>query len=219
MDCPAKNRNSLEGASLYRETEIALIGAETGDIHPNLWIGDTRATSHMTCCKTGMFDIKPSNRSVLVDDGRSLKVEKVGKMKLTFKGKNQETTQVLLEDVRCVPKLKVNLFSFTVTMKKGAKIYTEGTSIILEKEGKHVVFGTNIPMGSSFLVADKVISMEGSFATSKRKEMKLEKFPRMLGHPSVEITKNNAIRSGLKLVGDMKGMSRLHVGQDLAQKT
>jgi hypothetical protein len=102
---------------LSRETEIALVGAKTDEIYPNLWIGDTGATSHMTCCKTGLFDVRPSDHSVLVGDGRSLKVEKVGKLKLVFEGKGQETTEVLLEDVKFVPKLKVNLFSFTVAMK------------------------------------------------------------------------------------------------------
>jgi gag-polypeptide of LTR copia-type len=140
QDCPVKNRNNLEGANLSRETKITLIGAETDEIHPNLWIGDTGATSHMTCCATGLFDARPSNHSVLVGDGQSLNIEKVGKLKLVFEGKGQETTEVLLEEVKFVPMLKVNLFSFTVAMKKGAKIYTEGTSIILEKEGKCVVF-------------------------------------------------------------------------------
>jgi hypothetical protein len=70
------------------------------------------------------------DHSVLIGDGRRLKVVKVvkvGKMKLIFKGKDQELIEVLIEGVKFVPKLKVNLFSFTVAMKKGAKIYTEGT--------------------------------------------------------------------------------------------
>jgi hypothetical protein len=148
QDCPVKNKNNSEGANLSR-------GAETDEIHPNLWIGDMGATSHMTCCKTGLFNVKPCNHSVLVGDGRSLKVVKVGKLKLVFEGKGQETTEVILEDVKFMPKLKVNLFNFTMAMKKGAKIYTEGTSMIRE-EGKYVVFGNNISMGSSFLVAARV---------------------------------------------------------------
>jgi len=124
-----------------------------------------------------MFDIKPSSQKITVGDGRHVKVEKTGKMKINFEGRNQESTQVLLENVKFVPEMKVNLFSLTVAMEKGASLYSEGTSMVLKKDEKRIFFDTKIKMGSSFLVAAKSIkNEEGAFILSERKEMKIEKF-------------------------------------------
>jgi hypothetical protein len=92
----------------------------------------------MTCCEVGMFDIKSSSQKITVGDGRHLRVEKTGKLRICFKGREKETTEVLLENVKFVPEMKVNLFSLTVALEKGASLYSEGTSVVLEKEGKPV---------------------------------------------------------------------------------
>jgi hypothetical protein len=201
-NCPKGKKN--EAANVSRDHEIALIGQERGEIDPSLWIGDSGATSHITCSKIGMSDIKPSSQNITVGDGRHLKVKKTGKLRICFEGREQKTTEVLLENVKYVPEMKVNLFSLTVAMEKGASLYSEGTSVVLKKGGKEIYFDTKIKMGSSFLVAAKSTKNEAALVVSERKEMKIVKFHQMLGHPSIKMTKETAKRIGLKLTGSLK---------------
>jgi hypothetical protein len=186
QSCPKRKKN--EAVNLSQDNKIALIGKERGEIGPNLWIGGSGATSHITCCEVGMFDIKPSSHKITVGDGRHLRVEKTGKLRICFEGREKETTEVLLENMKFVPEIKVNLFSLTVALEKGASFYSEGTSV------KHIYFDTKIKMGSSFLVAAKSLTNERTLINSEKKEMKLEKIHQMLDHPSIEMTRQTAGR-------------------------
>ena len=94
----------------------------------DIWIGDSGATSHMVCHDVGMFGCKPLNQQVIVGDGRSVKVLKTGNLKVVFHNRKGEKNEVLLEDVKFIPSLKVNLFSTLVALKKGATVRSEGTS-------------------------------------------------------------------------------------------
>jgi hypothetical protein len=66
-----------------------------------------------------LFDTKPSNQKIIVGDERSMKVEKTGKLMVKFEGKEGgEPVEVILEGVKCVPEMKINLFSFMVAILK-----------------------------------------------------------------------------------------------------
>jgi hypothetical protein len=70
--------------------------------------------------------------------------------------------------------MKINLFSLVYVLQKGLSLHSEGTSMILEKEGKKVYFDTKIPMGSSFLIAAKIKVVDdrgGAMVVSDRKEI------------------------------------------------
>jgi hypothetical protein len=74
-----------------RENDVALVGKERNRMDPNLWIGNSGATSHITCMDVGMFDSVPSNQGITVGDGRELKSEKTGKKRVTFEGNEKKT--------------------------------------------------------------------------------------------------------------------------------
>jgi gag-polypeptide of LTR copia-type len=206
-NCPKKpsnqGREGQESANLTRTNEIALIGSEDQQIPSNLWVGNSGATSHITCCEIGLFDTKPSNQKIVVGDGRSIKVEKTGKLRVEFEGKEgEEPVEVILEGVKFVPEMKINLFSFMVAIQKGASLHSEGTSLILTKGKLNVHFNTKVPMGLSFLIAAKVKNrQERALVTSERKQMKLETFHRMLGHLSIDTTRLTARGLDLQLTG------------------
>ena len=203
-DCPNNNLKGTDQVNLSHD-EIVLIGSDQEMSQKDMWIGDSGATSHMVCHDVGMFGCKPSNQQVIVGDGRSVKVLKTGNLKVIFQKRKGEKNEVLLEDVKFIPSLKVNLFSILVALKKGATVRSEGTSLIIKKGQKELHFDHKIPMGSSFLMGAKVKNVgEGCLVVSEAKEMKLEKFHKLLGHASLETTKQTAKRLNLKLIGNFK---------------
>jgi hypothetical protein len=67
-----------------------------------------------------------NNQHVFVGDGTALEVKKVGKLRVKFEGRDQKTTDVLLEDVKFIPSLENNLFSLLIAMKKGHRFGQKG---------------------------------------------------------------------------------------------
>jgi hypothetical protein len=206
-NCPRKRSNQgQERANITRTNEIALIGSEDQQIASNLWVGDSGATSHITCCKTGLFDTKPSNQKIIVGDGRNIQVKKTGKPRVKCDGKEgEEPVEVVLEGVKLVPEMKINLFSFMVAIQEGASLWSEGASLVLINGKHNVYFNTKVPMGSSYLIDVKIKNKDDrALATLERKEMKLETFHRMLGHPSIDTTRLTAKGLDLQLTGCLK---------------
>ena len=85
-----------------------------------------------------------------VGDGRSVKVSKTGKIKVIFNNDHGIKSEVLLEDVKFIPDLNVNLFRISVAHKKGAKVKSERTRFILEKGDKKLYFDTRLRWDQAF---------------------------------------------------------------------
>ena len=80
-----------------------------------MWIGDSRATLHMTRSADLMYDTRspsPHRSRIILGDGSIKKVKFVGKIDLAFHSRTDYP--VTLHDVSFVPDLDVNLFSFHV---------------------------------------------------------------------------------------------------------
>ena len=76
--------------------------------------------------------------------------------------------------------------------------------MLISKGNKEVFFGTQVKMGASRLLGAKSkFSEDFAGVISERKEMSLERFHCMLGHPSIQATKETAQRIGLKLTGKL----------------
>jgi hypothetical protein len=75
-------------------------------------------------------------------DGRHIRIEKAGKMRICFKGRERKTTEALLENVVFFLEMKVNHFSLTVAMEKGASLYSEGISVEFTKVDTKICFDT-----------------------------------------------------------------------------
>jgi hypothetical protein len=68
----------------------------------SIWIGDTRATSHMTNNDVGMFDCSATDSKVNVGNGKALQALKSGKTKLQHLVDGKITT-LIIENVLHVP--------------------------------------------------------------------------------------------------------------------
>ena len=116
------------------EKEKALVTKEMAlsNLGKNIFIGDSAATSHMTSNKMGVYSLVPINRSVMIGNGQSIICTHKGKLDVICKHKDGSMARETW-DVKIVPQLNHDLFSFTKAMKEGWQIngrWKEGGLII-----------------------------------------------------------------------------------------
>ena len=115
----ADHENSKKG-----ENDQALVSNEMtlSTIGSDIFIGDSAATSHMTNNKTGVYDLKPIRGSVMIGNGESISCTHKGKLDVICKHKDGSTAKHTWE-VKIVPQLNHDLFSFTKAMKEGWQMH------------------------------------------------------------------------------------------------
>ena len=84
----------------------------------NIFIGDSAATSHMTSNKMGVYNLVPIKGSVVIGNGKSISCTHKGKLDVICKHKDGSIARETW-DVKIVPELNHDLFSFTKAMKDG----------------------------------------------------------------------------------------------------
>jgi hypothetical protein len=77
----------------------------------DLWIAETGASCHMTCNDIGMFNCIDINEDIKVGDGNYIKAIKMGSKRVSILQPNNVIKHFVINDVKYVPKLWVNLFS------------------------------------------------------------------------------------------------------------
>ena len=109
-DIPRK-KGENEKALVMNEMELSHLGK-------NIFIGDSAATSHMTSSKMGVYNLVPINGSVMIGNGKSIRCTHKGKLDVICKHKDGSIARETW-DVKLVPELNHDLFSFTKAMKDG----------------------------------------------------------------------------------------------------
>ena len=84
----------------------------------NIFIGDSAASSHMTSNKMGVYNLVPINGSAMIGNGKSLSCTHKGKLDVICKLKDGSIARETW-DVKIVPELNHDLFSFMKGMKEG----------------------------------------------------------------------------------------------------
>jgi hypothetical protein len=95
---------------------------------PNVWIGASCASCHMTCFDEGMFNCGVIKYSVKIGNGKELSATKIGDKRMTVVQKYETTSDILLKDCKYVPQLYTNLFSISKDLQKGWTISNHGNS-------------------------------------------------------------------------------------------
>ena len=115
-----KTQDGHEKPSKNDENDQALVSNEMtlSSIGSDIFIGDSAATSHMTNNKTGVYDLIPIRGSVMIGNGESISCTHKGKLDVICKHKDGSMTKQTWE-VKIVPQLNHDLFSFTKAMKEG----------------------------------------------------------------------------------------------------
>ena len=109
-DIPRK-KGENEKALVTKEMELSHIGK-------NIFIGNSAATSHMTRNKMGVYNLVPIKGSVMIGNGKSISCTHKEKLDVICKHKDGSIARETW-DVKIVPELNHDLFSFTKAMKDG----------------------------------------------------------------------------------------------------
>ena len=143
------------------ENEKALVMKEMGPSYlgKNIFIGDSAATRHLTSTKFGVYNLTPINGSVMIGNGKSIKCTHKGKLDVICKHKDGSIARETW-DVKIVPELNHDLFSFTKAMKDGWQMNGrwKGGGLIIElfkTTRASMKFDRMIPSGSSWLMGIK----------------------------------------------------------------
>lgn len=141
-NCPKVKKTGAE--KIEKETamtvtedtaEIVLMAqTQAGMCSPNIWIGDTGASCHMTRSLVGMSNLRNTNHTVTIGNGRTVTAGKMGTWRGIIVQEDGSTMNITLKDVAYVPTLHVNLFSITQAMKNQAMISNRGKFIVIKKE-------------------------------------------------------------------------------------
>ena len=191
------------------ENEKALVMKEMGlnYLGNNVFIGDSAATSHMTSRTMGVYDSTPINGSVMIGNGKSIKCNQKGKLDVICKHKDGSIARETW-DVKIVPELNHDLFSFTKAMKDGWQMngrWKEGGLIIeLSKTTRaSMKFDRMIPSGSSWLMGIKVhrVIDQAHSAVEPGKSILTKRFHQITGHTGEHLLKPTASYMKLKLIG------------------
>ena len=193
------------------ENEIALVMKEMGlnYLEKNIFIGDSAATSHMTNRKLGVYDLVPINGSVMIGNGKSISCTHKGKMDVICKHKDGSLARETWE-VKIVPELNHDLFSFTKAIKDGWQMngrWKEGGLMIeLFKTGRaSMKFDRMIPSGSSWLMGIKVhrVIDHAHSAVEPGKSILTKRFHQITGHTGEHLLKPTAKYMKLNLIGKL----------------
>ena len=84
----------------------------------NIFIGDSGDTSHMTCNKTGVYNLVPINGSVMIGNRKSIICTDKEKLDVICNHKDGSIARETW-DVKIAPELNHDLFSFMKAMKDG----------------------------------------------------------------------------------------------------
>ena len=195
-----RNKGKNEKALVTKEMGLNYLGKNT-------FIGDSAATSHMTSTKVSVYNLTPINGSVMIGNGKSIKCTHKGKLDVICKHKDGSTARETW-DVKIVPELNHDLFSFTKAMKDGWQMngrWKEGGLIIelFKTTRASMKFDRMIPSGSSWLMGIKVhrVIDHAHSAVEPGKSILTKRFHQITGHTGEHLLKTAANYMKLNMIG------------------
>ena len=180
------------------------------NIGNDIFIGDSAATSHMMNNKTGVYNLTPIRGSVMIGNGESISCTHKGKLDVICKHRDGSMARETW-DVKIVPQLNHDLFSFTKAMKEGWQMngrWKEGGLMIeLFKTARaSMKFDRMIPSGSSWLMGIKTQRLVGQAhaVIEPGKSIPMWKFHQITGHTGEHLLKTTAENMGIQITGKLE---------------
>ena len=196
-DIPRK-KGGNEKALVTKEMALSNLGK-------NIFIRDSAATSHMTSNKLGVYNLVPINGSVMIGNGQSISCTHKGKLDVICKHKDESMARETW-DVKIVPQLNHDLFSFTKAMKEGWQMngrWKEGGLVIelFKTTRASMKFDRMIPSGSSWLMGIKVqrVLDHAHSAMEPGKIISMSKLHQITGHTGEHLLRPTANYMKIKL--------------------
>ena len=179
-------------------------------IGSDIFLRDSAATSHMTNNKAGVYDLILIRGSVMIGNGESISCTHKGKLDVICKHKDGSMAKQTWE-VKIVPQLNHDLFSFTKAMKEGwlmnGRWKEGGLMIELFKTTKtSIKFDRMIPSGSSWLMGIKTQRLVGQAhaVIEPGKSIPIWKFHQITGHTGDHLLRPTADYMGIKVTGKLE---------------
>jgi hypothetical protein len=161
---------------------------------PNIWIGDSGATVHMTPYQHGLVNTRKAKQNEAVTMGNKTveKAQVIGDLPGTICDKHGNMkSKTVLQDVAYIPTAGYNLFSVTKLMDNGWDLSGDNkTGIVLSKDDKKVVFDIRIPTpkGVLFAMYHKRAVEVGNVGKDGGLKLTYEQAHDKLGHCSGDLT-------------------------------
>jgi hypothetical protein len=174
------------------------------------FICDSGACGYYCKSDKGLFDVKDINEKIIVGNGESMKAIKVGSLKCHVIQLNGSSVDVILNKIKYVPELWVNLFSISKALKNGFDLSNKGLTISLKKGPVSVTFDKVIKTvngsisGVKMTTYDPSVSYIAKVSLTAIKEIDVNKFHEMIVHFGVDHLNKTANIHGLKLKGEFK---------------
>jgi hypothetical protein len=178
---------------------------------PNVWIGNTAATTHSTPHTQGLYDMKKSTAkdSVRMGNGKSESASSIGKLTGTLCNRHgDKLIQSTMQAVTHLPTGKLNLFSLTKIQKNGWLLHGNNKAIWLTKGDDKITFDIIIPTPEGMVFAvyfnrnEEIASMSVN-ATGPTEAapvtMSIEQAHTKFGHTNEEDTRKTAKELGIVL--------------------
>lgn len=176
-------------------------------LHPNVWIGDTGATTHLTPHKNGFTNLKKSDKKsagATWGNGETTKTSMIGDIPGVMFNKNGvPLRKATITNVEFMPEAVFNLFSLTKLQKDGWELYGNHKGFVVTKGEMKLVFDIAVRTGEGILwcmyfARQDVGEMTNVALTSKKRSetMNIKEAHAKLGHFGEDLT-----RKTVKLLG------------------
>ena len=192
-----------------KEKDLVTKEMAQSNLGKTVFMGDSAATSHMTSNKMGVYHLIPINRSVMIENGQSISCTHKGKLGVICKHKDGSMARKAW-DVKNVPQLNDDLFSFTKAMKEGWQMngrWKEGGLIIelFKTTRASMKFDRMIPPGSSWLMGVNVqrVMDHAHSAIEPEKRISMSKFHQITGHTGEHFLRPTAKYMKIELTGKL----------------
>ena len=117
---------------------------------------------HMTGNPEGMFDCKDINEPVILGSGKHLVATKIGKVRKTILQQDGSTQDILLDPIKYVPGLELQLFAVLKALEQGWKLDNNGVKLVLTKGKVRIVFDRVMTTTNGKLVGIVLLPNTGS---------------------------------------------------------
>jgi hypothetical protein len=171
-------------------------------ISKNIWLADSGASSHMTNSDFGLFNVKVIDSKIKIGDGKYIKVEKMGSLKLSFLTKENTKTIITLTNVKYTPQICVNLLSIPAALENGYHIGNHGLHLYLFKGDFKLTFNKLYKTGKNSVCGIELypVTQETAYPILEPgTQLKTSDLHELLGHCGEDATRNTAKFYGWKI--------------------
>jgi hypothetical protein len=157
----------------------------------------------------GMSNVQHIQHTVMVGNGETLTATKMGNKHITVIQSDGTKINLTLKDYKYVPGLWYNLLSITKVLQSHWQVGSIGTTLFIKKQKMQITFDKKIKTGSGQVVgciaiprAQHSVSIAAPALLENGREININKFHCIMGHPSDHSTVLTAQYYGIKLTGE-----------------